>query len=143
MGCIERVPSILWFHVEPVDVVEVTIPGLGHHGQRPPVAFHIGGSVLDLPGDHGIPNNPYTVSIGDEHGPVEEAGVIHPCGASHLAVSIECEPGGKNCVIGILATWMNGRDSGAYGALADHQLAVAGNQSRVSHFHTFDVGDCV
>ncbi len=47
---VECVPGVFRLYVKTVDVVQITVPGLGHDRQGPPVALHVGRSALDLPG---------------------------------------------------------------------------------------------
>src|SRR5882762_6974248 len=140
---IESVENVLGFYVESVDVVEIAVPGFGHHGQRPPVAFHVGLAALDFPGDYGVTNHADAVRVGDQDGTVEEAGVFEPGCAGHLAVAVEREPGAEDGVVGILAAGMNSGDAGADGAFSYLELAVAGDERGVSDFYAVDVGDGV
>src|SRR5882762_8779036 len=140
---IESVENVLGFYVESVDVVEIAVPGFGHHGQRPPVAFHVGLAALDFPGDYGVTNHADAVRVGDHDGAVEEAGVFEPGCAGHLAVAVEREPGAEDGVVRILAAGMNGGDAGADWAFSDFELAAAGDEGGVSDFDAVDIGDGV
>jgi hypothetical protein len=140
---IKSVPGILGFHMESVDVVEVAVPGFGDNGQGPPVAFHIGGAMLNFPGDDRIAHHADAVGIGDHDGAIEESGIVDPGRASHFAIAVQCEPGGEYGIIARLAARVDGRDSGADWAFADLELAFAGDQGSVAHFDAFDVGNGV
>jgi len=99
--------------------------------------------VLDLPGDDGVADYANAVGVGDHHGSVEEAGVFHPGCAGHLAIAVEGEPGGEDCVITGFAARMDGRDAGTHGTFADNELAFAGDERGVSDLDAANVGDGV
>src|ERR1700688_4806760 len=143
MGYVERVEGVFWLYVETVDVVEIAIPGFGYHGERPPIAFHVGVALLHFPGDHGVADHAYAVGVGDHDGAVEKAGVFEPCGAGHFSVAVEGEPAPEDRVVGGLAAGMNGGDSGADGAFANFEFAAAGDERGVADFDSLDVGDGV
>ena len=124
MRGVERVESILGFHVESVDVVQPAVPGFGHHGERPPVAFHVGRAVLDFPGDDGVAHHADAVRVGDHDGAVEKAGVFEPGCAGHLAVAVEREPAAEDGVVGVLPRGRIGSDTGADRTFADLQFAL-------------------
>ena len=123
VGDVEGVPSIFGLDVESVDVVEIAVPGFGDDGERPPVAFHVGRAVFDLPRDHGVADHADAVGVGDHDGAVEEAGVVDPGGAGHFTVAVEGEPGGEYGVVTGFAAGMDGGDAGADGSLSDYQFA--------------------
>ena len=138
---VEGVPGVFGLHVESVDVVEIAVPGFGDDRKRPPVAFHIGRAVLDLPGDDGVANHANAVRVGDHDGAIEESGVVDPGCAGHFAVAVEREPGGENGVVAGLSARMNGGDAGAHRAFADFEFAFAGDERGVADLDSFDVGD--
>src|ERR1700724_1086663 len=122
MRVVEGVKRVFWLHVESVDVVEIAVPSLGDYGQGPPVAFHVGRAVLDLPCDDGVANHSDAVRVGNHDGTVEESRVVDPRGARHFAVAIESEPCGKDGVVAGLSPGMNGGDAGADWTFADFQF---------------------
>ena len=128
-------------HMEAVDVVQVAIPGFGDHGKRPGLQREP--AALDRPGDDGIAHQANRVGIGNGDGAFEKAGFLHPGGARHFAVSVLREPAGVNRLRIAAAAGENHGHAGAYGALADDQLAFAADQSGVAYFHAFDIGDCI
>jgi hypothetical protein len=136
---VEGVEGVFGVNVESVDVVEPAVPGFGDDGQRPPVAFHIGRAVFNLPGDDGVADDADAVRVGDHDGAVEEAGIVDPGGAGHFAVAVEGEPGGEDGVVAGLAAGMNGGDAGADRALADYELAAAGDEGGVADLDSFDI----
>src|ERR1019366_1030763 len=140
---IQGVEDVLGFHVESVDVVEIAVPGFGHHGQGPPVAFHVGLAALHFPGDDGVANQADAVRVGDHDGAVEEAGVFEPGSAGHLSVAVEGEPGAEDGVVRVPAPRMDGGDAGGDRAFTDFELAAAGDERGVSDFNAVDVGDGV
>src|ERR1019366_3832539 len=73
---IQGVEDVLGFHVESVDVVEIAVPGFGHHGQGPPVAFYVGLAAFHFPGDDGVAHHSDAVCVGDHDGTVEETRVF-------------------------------------------------------------------
>ena len=57
--------------------------------------------------------------VGNHHRAFEEAGLVHPGGAGHLAVAVEREPAGERRVARALAARQNRRDAGAGGAVRE------------------------
>ncbi len=141
VGDVKGVPSVFWLNVESVDVVKIAIPGFGDDRERPPVAFHVGGAVFDLPGDDSVANDAHAVRVGDHDRAVEESGVVDPGRAGHFAVAVESEPGGEDSVVAGFAARMNRGDAGANWALADLEFAFAGDERGVADFDSFHVGD--
>src|SRR5271167_1566257 len=131
------------FYVESVDVVEIAVPGFGYHGQRPPIAFHVGLAALHFPGYDGVAHHAYAVRVGDHDGAIQEAGVFQPSRARHLAVAVEREPGSEDGVVGVAAAGMDGGYAGADWAFSNFELAAAGDERGVSDFDAFDIGDGV
>ena len=125
--------GVLGLDVETVDVVEPAVPGLGDDGQRPPVAAGIGLAVGDAPLDDGVAHDADAVGVGDHHGAFEEAGFFDPGGAGHFAVAVVREPAGEDGIHhGIFAARENGGNACADGALADDELALAGDERGVA-----------
>ena len=142
MSGIDGVESVFGLDVETVDVVQPAVPGFRHDWQRPPVAGGIGLAVRDAPLDHRVANDSDAVGVGDHHRAFKEAGLLHPSGAGHFAISVLRKPSGEDRVIhGILSARKNSGDSGANWAFADLQLAFSGNQSGVADENAVDIGD--
>jgi len=137
------VPGVFGTDVESVDVVEIAVPSLGYYGKRPPVAFHVGFSVLDFPCDDGVADYANAVRVCDHDGAVEKAGVVDPGGSGHFSVTVQSEPGGEDGVIAGFPAGMDGGDAGADWTFADYQFAFAGDERGVAYFYSFDVGDGV
>src|SRR5439155_26661248 len=114
----------------------------GHDWQRPPVAFHVSLAALYLPLDNGIAHHADAVSIGDHHWTIEEAGILDPMRASHLAVPVQAEPAGENGISGVLAAGQNRRHPRPHRADAYLQRARPGDQSRVADFDAFNIRAC-
>ncbi len=92
----ERALDVLGPHVKAVDVVEVAVPGLGHDGQRPPVAARVRGACPHAPGDGGIAHDTDAVRVREQHRSLELAGFLEPGRAGHLAVAVEREPAAEH-----------------------------------------------
>src|SRR5580704_3574374 len=129
--------------VESVDVVQPAVPGFGHDGQRPEIAFHIRAAVLDLPRDDGVADDADAMSVRDHDRTVEKTGVFNPGSAGHLAVAIEREPGGEDGVVAGFSAGMDGGDAGADGSGADYELAAAGDERGMADLDALHVGDGV
>ena len=74
-------------HVEAVDVVEVAVPRLGDHGQRP--RLDAGRQLLDLDRDQGVAHDPHAVGVRDGDRRVQQADLLEPRQPGHLAVAVE------------------------------------------------------
>ena len=141
VDCLERVFRL---HVETVDVVQPTVPGFRDDGQRPPVTGGIGLAVRDAPLNHRVANDSDAVRVGDHHRALEEAGLLHPSGAGHFAISVLRKPSGEDRVVhGIFSARQNSGDAGADWTFADLQLAFTGNQGGVADEDAIDIGDGV
>ena len=97
--------------------------------------------MFHAPGDHRITHHSDAVRIRDHDGSVEKARFLHPCRAGHLPVSVEREPACEYGVGGILSARQNCSYSGAHGADADFQRAIARNQRGVSDLNSLNVRD--
>ena len=131
--------SVLGLHVESIDVVQKAIPCFGDNGERPPIAFHVGCTVLHFPGDDGIAHNADAMRVGDHDRAIEQAGIFKPRGAGHFSIAVEREPGAKDRVGRGFSAGQNRGDAGANGAFADFEFAVAGNERGVADLDAFDV----
>jgi hypothetical protein len=123
---------VLGLHVEPVDVVEGAVPGLGDDRQRPGLERLL---VFDRPGDCRVADDTDAVGIGDEDGAFHEAPFLDPGGPGHLAVAILREPAGEDRVVRFLAARQDRRHPGPDG--------VALDERRVADLDTADVSDRV
>ena len=111
----QRLRSVLGSDVETVDVVEVAVPGLGHHRQRPPVARCIRATGTHALGDHRIAHHADAVRVGQHHRAFQLAGFLEPCRAGHLAVAVEREPRAEHrSVEAVVATRQDRGDAGAH-----------------------------
>ncbi len=120
--------------VKAVGVVEKTVPGLGDHRQRPPVAGGVGVSLGHSPRDHRVAGDADAVGVGDHHWTLEEPRLVDPGRAGHLAVAVEREPAREHRVgQGALAAREDGGDPGA------HRVAL--DQSGVADGDSCDIGD--
>ena len=99
MRAIESVKSILGFHVESVDVIQIAVPGLGHNWQGPRIPVLVRPMMFQTPGDHRITNDADAVRIRDHHGALEKTRLFDPGRAGHLAVAVLGEPSGKDRVV--------------------------------------------
>src|SRR5262249_20182394 len=122
------------------DVVQTSIIRLGDDGQ-PPRLQHV--LLRDFPFDDRVAHDADAVRVRDADGSLEVAAFLHPRGAGHLTVAVEREPGREHRIGVRLAARVDDRDPGAHRTLAYHELAAAGDESRVSDFDAGDVGDRV
>ena len=91
-GGIERGEHVLAADVEPGDVVQEPVPGLGDHRERP-------GAKTEVrlgPGDRRLVDRADAVGVRDEHRPLQDPPVADPGRAGHLAVPVEGEPVGEH-----------------------------------------------
>ena len=64
---VERREHVLGLHVKAVDVVEIAVPGLGHHRQRPPVLARRRVAWRTAPGDDRVAHDADAVRVRDHH----------------------------------------------------------------------------
>jgi hypothetical protein len=83
------------------------------------------------------------VGVGDSHRALEKSALGDPCGAGHLAVAVVCVPVGEHGVEIVFPARKHDGHARANRTLADYELSFSGNQCRVTHFETGDVGDRV
>ena len=79
---------MLGFHVKAIGVVQITIPCLCDHRQRPEISLLISWRALHPPCNHGIAYDSNAVRIRDHDRPIQKAGIVHPVRARHLTVAI-------------------------------------------------------
>ena len=140
-GCtVERGVHVLRLHVKAVDVVQPAVVGFGDDRQ-PPRLQDV--ATRDLPLNDRVAHDADAVRVGDRDRPLEQAALLDPGRAGHLAVAVQREPGGEHGIVVGPAARMDDRDAGANRTLADDELAAAGDQRRVSDLHPGDVGDRV
>ena len=139
-GAVERGENVGLLDVESVDVVQKSVPGLGHHGQRPLVGDVDGGlaGVLDAPFDIGIANGADAMCVSDQDRPVQPSGFFQPGGAGHFTVAVQREPSAEDGRAGLLAVRPDGGNSSAH-----RMVAVARDERGVAHFESGDIGDGV
>ena len=139
-----RLEDVLRLHVKSVDVVQEPVPRLGDDRQRPPVARCVGATLLHAPGDRRVAHDADAVRVGQEDRPFEEARLLDPGRARHLAVAVLREPAGEDgVVVGALAARQHDRHARAHRTLSDLELAVARDQRGVPDLDARDVGDRV
>ena len=128
------------FDVKTVDVVEVAVPGLGDHRQRPPVAGGVRLALTNTPGDRRLVDRTDAVGVGDHDRALELAGLLDPGGAGHLAVAIERKPGTEDRPLeAVLAAWQHRRHPGPHRAAVGQVL----DQGCVTDRDAGDVGNRV
>ena len=143
MGGIQGVKDVLRLNVKSIDIVQVAVPGFGHHGQGPPVALLVRGRVLYPPSNHGIARHANAVRIGDDYWTFKKSQVVQGCGASHLAIAVQREPTAEYRICKILPPRQDYANAGPYWTRSNFQPAFPGNQGRVTHLHSLDVRDGV
>jgi len=87
----------------PLIVVEPAVPGFGDDGEGPPVAFHVGRALVNLPGDDGVADDAHAVGVGNHDGAVEEAESSTQVVPVISPYAVEGEPGGEDGVVASLA----------------------------------------
>src|SRR6266404_5709151 len=85
----ERSGHVLLLYVESVGVIQKTVVGFGHYGQRKRELLAL---VRDLPLNVAVAHRAHTVGIGDHDRSVQEAGLFDPRRTGHFAVAVEGEP---------------------------------------------------
>src|SRR5262249_28447407 len=120
-GGIERLEDVLLLDVEAERVVEVAVVGFGDDRQRPVL---LALDVLGQPLDGAVADGADAGGVGQHDRAFEEAGLLDPGGAGHLAVAVEREPAGEDRVAAILfAARQYSRDAGPHRPFTDLQLA--------------------
>ena len=143
-GCrgVERRLDVLGADVTTVEVVEVPVPRFGAHRQQP-VPREQRVDAVD-PADHPGVAGADRVRIRQHDRQIERSGLVDPCGAGHLAVSVERVPA---CGAGLTDPGPTARQNrghaGAHRALADDQRAVAADQGRHADVDAADIGNGV
>ena len=99
MRGIECVPDVFWLYVKAINIVEPTVPSLGHHRQAPPVSGLIGCPMLNSPRDNRIARHADAVRVRDDDRPFEKAALIDPRCAGHFAVAVQAKEPGVNRVV--------------------------------------------
>ena len=97
--------------------------------------------LRDLPLDDRVAHDADAVRVGDRDRTFEQPALLDPGRAGHLAVAVEREPRGEHRIGVGLAARMHDGHAGAHRALADDQLAAAGDQRGVADLDAGHVGD--
>src|SRR5215212_9267251 len=96
--------------VEAVDVVQVSVPGFGDHGQA---AVEHARDASPAPLNYCVPDNSDAVRVRDHYGVQQERVVIEPRSPGHFAIPIQAEPAGKDLGQVASASRKNGGYTGA------------------------------
>src|SRR6266536_4868742 len=99
--------------------------------------------MFHLPGDNSIAYYADTVRIRDHHGSIQEAGVVHPGCAGHLAVAIERKPGREHSIVRCFPPGMDSRHPRPHRTFSRLKLSRARDQCGVANLDPPDVGDGV
>jgi len=102
-GAFDGADGMVGLHVHAVDVVQVPVPGFGHHRQRPQLLVALRTPAARGVGDDGVAHDAYAVGVGDHHRALEQAGLFQPRGARHLPVAVQREPAAEALVARRLA----------------------------------------
>ncbi len=136
---IERLEDVLVLHVKAVDVVEGAVVGLRDHRQAP--GLHP--RPRDLPLQDRVAHHAHAVRVRDRDRAFQDAALLEPRRARHLAVAVEREPGTEDGIGTALAARMHDGHAGAHRTLPHHEGPVAGDERRVADFDARDIGDRV
>src|ERR1700729_2743719 len=97
--------------------------------------------MLNSPGDDSVAHYTYAVSVGDHHGPLEEARLLDPGRTGHLTVAVLGEPAGKRVAQHGGRTARQHRcNAGPDRSFAHHELAAARDERRMADQHAVDIG---
>ena len=99
-----------------VHVVEPTVCGLGHQGQRPHLEQRF---VLLLPGDNGIAHHAHAVRVGQANWPLQKTAFFQPGCPGQLAVAVHGKPAAKYRVMVLLPARVQDSHAGADGVTLD------------------------
>ncbi len=124
--------------MEAEDVVEVAVPGLGHDRQA---AVERVGQTVGAPGDERVAHRADAIGVGDRHRIEQEAIILDPRRAGHLAVAIEAEPSGEDRREVVPAPGEHHGDTRPNRSLAPDQRSLAADQCGVADGHAGYVGD--
>jgi hypothetical protein len=128
--------------VKAVNVIEVSVPGFGHHRQGPPITARVWAAGADAPGYGGVANHANTMSVGQQHRPLKLTGFLKPRRPGHFSVAIEGEPRGEHRnVQGVASARQNGGDPGPdFSGGVSFDIA---NKGHMTDGHPCHVGDGV
>ncbi len=140
---IDGVKRVLRFYVEAVDVVQPSVPGLGHYGKGPPVVIGADFLVRDNPLNHGVADDADAMGVRNHHGADQKTGLLDPGGAGHFAISVQGPPPGHRGVVKVFSTRKNRGNAGTDRAFSDDKLSFAGNQRSVADENAGNIGDCI
>ena len=128
MRGIQCVPNIFRLNVKAIDVIEPAVPSLGNNRQAPPVAGAIGCAVLNAPRDHRIARYADAVRVCDDNRSFEETTLFDPCGAGHLAISVQAKKSRVNRIVKRSVTArQDRRNAGTHRAFAHFKLSFTTN----------------
>lgn len=127
-----------------MDVVQATVPCLGHHGKTVPRPRH---ALLDhapmKPFDCGIADGAHAHGIGQQNRSEQQSGFLNRLGAGHLSRAIERKDPGGNAVADLTTKGENGGNAGSHRSVFVLCHAVAGNHGRMADTNPDNVGDRV
>ena len=132
---------ILSSHMKAVYVIQISVPGFGDYGKRPPIILGVGFATPHLPANDRVTHYADAVCIRDHDRTVDKSGVFDPMRSRHFAIAIQAEKAAEDSISRIFAARQNRGHAGAYRANASFEWAVPGNQRRVSNLHALDVGN--
>ena len=115
-GGVYGLPRQSFGDVQPVDVVQHAVVGLGHDGHCPEVVRFPGCAVsLDHPADCRRVAWPDGMGVRDQDRPGQPAAVTHPVRPGHLAIAVEAElPGPDGFGLGIASARQDRGDAGLH-----------------------------
>ena len=120
--------------------LSAAVVGLGDDRQPPRLQRVL---LRDFPLDDRVADDADAVRVGDRDRTFEQPALLHPRRPGHLAVAVEREPRGEHRIGVGLAARVHDGDAGAHRALADDELAAAGDQRGVADLDAGNVGDGV
>ena len=104
IGILQCLPDMLGFDVESVHIVEPAIGRLGDNRAGPALIDRV---VLRLPVDDRIAHDADGMGVCDPDGTFQHAAFLHPGGARHLTVAVECKGPRKDRFVILLSTRMD------------------------------------
>lgn len=84
--------------------------------------------VLDHPGHGGIPHDADAPGVGDKNGSFEQAALVDPVRASHIAIAVSSKVAGEHAMGIRLSTRENRGNSGSHRAFADDEVPFSGDE---------------
>jgi hypothetical protein len=142
----DRTKDVFRSHVEAVDVIEQSVPGLTHDRQRPQPA-----AVCPVPravGDEGVADDAHAVGVRQADRPAELPCLADPLETRQLAIAVEAVTAREHRLVpDVAVVRQDHRDARAHRALADDQPTLPANERRVpdadaTHIHDRIAGPC-